>query len=259
MPHDASLIRKVVPALGGAKGQSQTAIINAVGAALDATLTTYQITTPLRVAHFLAQICHEADALCTTEEYADGTAYEGRVDDLGNTQPGDGPRYKGRGLLQLTGRKNYRTMGATLGLDLEGNPKLAGDPVISLRIACEYWKSRHLAEHADYDDIRTLTQLVNGGQNGIDDRKKYLVKAKAAVGYVPGPLPARPTLQRGVKNEQARALQMRLRLAGHPLKFIDGDFGGGTETALKAFQKAQGMPDTGVADAAVWAALERFV
>lgn len=259
MPYDASLIRKVVPAVAGAKGARQAIIIDAVGAALDAALTAYQINTNLRVAHFLAQICHEADALCTTVEYADGTAYEGRVEDLGNTEPGDGPLYKGRGLMQLTGRKNYRAMGASLGLDLEGNPDLAAEPATSLKIACEYWKTRSLNEHADYDDIRTITQRVNGGQNGIDDRKRYLAKAKAAVGYVASPLPARPALQRGVKNEQARALQMRLRLAGQTIRLIDGDFGEGTERALNAFRKANGMAENGIADAAVWAALERFV
>jgi len=258
MPHDASLIRKVVPAVAGAKGQRQAAIIDAVGGALDASLAAYQINTPLRVAHFLAQISHEADALSTTVEYADGSAYEGRAD-LGNTQSGDGPRYRGRGLMQLTGRVNYRSMGATLGLPLEADPDRAADPVTSLRIACEYWKSRSLNEHADYDDIRTITQRVNGGQNGIDDRKKYLGKAKAALGYAGGALPPRPTLQRGVKNEQARALQVRLRLAGQTIGIIDGDFGPGTERALNAFRRANGMAENGVADAAVWAALERFV
>lgn len=257
MPLDASLLRQVVPAVAGAKGQRQKAIIDAVGAVLEDTLTGYAINTPLRIAHFLAQISHEADALSTTVEYADGSRYEGRAD-LGNTQPGDGPRYKGRGLLQLTGRANYRAFGNALDLKLEDNPELAADPVESLRIACEYWKNRSLNEHADYDDVRTVTQRVNGGQNGIDDRKRYLVKAKAAVGYVAGPLPARPTLRNGDKNEQARALQVHLRLAGQPINLIDGDFGGGTERALRAFQKARGLPDTGVADGAVWAELATF-
>jgi putative chitinase len=209
------------------------------------------------LAHFVAQTGHESDGFVTTTEYSDGTQYEGRTD-LGNTEPGDGPRYKGRGLLQLTGRVNYRSIGKFLDIDLEDNPLQAAEPVVSLRIACEYWKAKHLNCHADRDDIRTVTQLVNGGQNGFADRKAYLVKAKAALGHVPGPMPARITVKRGDKSDEVTALQVRLRLAGEPMS-ADGDFGGGTEAAVQRFQQSNGLPATGVADAATWAALEAFV
>ncbi|MGE0224149.1 MAG: peptidoglycan-binding protein [Acetobacteraceae bacterium] len=257
MPYDAELLRAVAPRFSGENGARQKTIIDAVGAALDATLRTYAIKTDLRVAHFAAQICHEAAGLRTTEEFASGAAYEGRQD-LGNTQPGDGPRYKGRGLIQLTGRANYRRYGAILELDLENDPEGAGEPVTSLRIACEYWKSKHLNFHADRDDVRTITQLINGGQNGFDDRKSFLAKAKSVLNVVPGALPPRPVLRRGDKNDDVTALQTRLRLAGEPVG-TDGDFGGRTEAALQRFQQNKGLAATGVADAATWAALEAFV
>ena len=257
MPYDAQLLRAVAPHNSGSRGVSQNAIINAVGPVLSATLADYGLTTDLRVAHFVAQTCHESDGFVTTTEYADGTQYEGRTD-LGNAQRGDGPRYKGRGLLQLTGRVNYRNIGRLLGLDLEANPLEAAEPVVSLRIACEFWKAKHLNYHADHDDIRTVTQLVNGGQNGFDGRKSCLAKAKAALGCVAGPLPARITLKRGDSGDEVTALQVRLRLSGEAVG-ADGAFGGGTEAVLKHFQQSRCPPATGVADAATWAALEAFV
>jgi putative chitinase len=257
MPYDVQLLRAVAPHNSGSRGVSQNAIIDAVGPVLSATLAGYGLTTDLRVAHFVAQTCHESDGFVTTTEYADGTQYEGRID-LGDTEPGDGPRYKGRGLLQLTGRVNYRRFGALLSLNLEDNPLQAAEPVISLRIACEFWKAKHLNYHADRDDIRTVTQLVNGGQNGFADRKAYLAKAQAALGYVPGPMPARIPVKRGDTSDEVTALQVRLRLAGEPVG-ADGDFGGGTEAALKQFQQSKRLPATGVADLATWAALEAFV
>lgn len=257
MSYDAQLLRAVAPHNSGSRGVSQKAIIDAVGPALSATLAGYGIATDLRMAHFVAQTCHESDGFVTTTEYADGTQYEGRID-LGNTQPGDGPRYKGRGLLQLTGRVNYRKYGLLLGLHLEDNPDQAADPETSLRIACEYWKAKHLNYHADHDDIRTITQLVNGGQNGFADRKTNLAKAKTGLGYAPGSTPVRIAVKRGDKSDEVAALQVRLRLAGEPVG-ADGDFGGGTEAALKRFQQSKRLPATGVADPATWAALEAFV
>lgn len=128
---------------------------------------------PKRLAHFLAQLCHESGCLRYMEEIASGSAYEGRAD-LGNTEPGDGKRYKGRGPIQLTGRANYRAFGRRIGIDLERHPQLAAIPSIGLHLALEYWKDRGLNALADADDIRAITRKINGGYNGLDDRQAHL-------------------------------------------------------------------------------------
>ncbi len=134
--------------------------------------------TPLRLAHFIAQVAHESGGFRYMEEIASGQAYEGRAD-LGNTVAGDGKRYKGRGPLQLTGRANYRKFGRTIGVDLESHPEIAAYPSVGLWIACQYWTDRGLNKLADADDVEAVTRKVNGGVNGLADRKAYLAKAKA--------------------------------------------------------------------------------
>lgn len=90
-----------------------------------------------------------------------GSLYEGRSN-LGNNQKGDGPKYIGRGLLQLTGRANYTDYSKKLGIDLVNNPELATIPENSIRIACQYFKDRNLLEAADKWDLKTITKKVNG-------------------------------------------------------------------------------------------------
>jgi len=128
-----------------------------------------------RLAHFMAQLCHESGSFRYMEELASGAAYEGRAD-LGNTEPGDGKRFKGRGPIQLTGRANYRAFGRRIGIDLERHPEIAAIPSIGLLTALEYWKDRDLNTLADADDIRGITRKINGGLNGFDDRKAHLAK-----------------------------------------------------------------------------------
>lgn len=129
------------------------------------------ITTMLRCAAFLAQLGHESCSLRYMEELASGSAYEGRKD-LGNTQPGDGVRFKGRGPIQLTGRNNYRLAGKALGLDLEGHPEQAALPSVGFRTTCWFWKTHKLNELADLAKFDEITHVINGGQNGADDRRK---------------------------------------------------------------------------------------
>jgi putative chitinase len=144
------------------------------------TLQRYQINTPLRQAHFLAQIGHESGELRFRKELADGTAYENRRD-LGNTQPGDGPRFKGRGLIQLTGRKNYAeyTRSNIFGINVEMNPELvATDDRLCVDVAGWYWDRRRINGLADRDDADAVTRAINGGLNGLADRQRLLSRAK---------------------------------------------------------------------------------
>jgi putative chitinase len=140
------------------------------------------IDTPLRQTHFLAQIGHESGGLRWTEEFASGAAYEGRAD-LGNSQPGDGPRFKGRGLIQLTGRANYTAFGRFVGLDLTADAdaahQVADDPVLAVRAATWFWREHGLNALADRDDVEAVTRRINGGLNGLDDRMAYLARARA--------------------------------------------------------------------------------
>lgn len=133
--------------------------------------------TPLRLQHFVAQLAHESDNFKAMEEYASGTAYEGRGD-LGNTQPGDGKRYKGRGPIQLTGRANYRTFGRALGLDFERHPEIVATPSVGMLVACKFWFDKGLNALADVDDLERITRKINGGLNGLDDRQQKLAKVK---------------------------------------------------------------------------------
>jgi len=144
-------------------------------------LQEYEIDTALREAHFWAQAAHETGNFKYMFEIWGPTPaqsrYEGRKD-LGNTEEGDGYKYRGRGIFQLTGRANYEKYGKALGIDLVNNPDLAANPETALRIACEYWRSRKINALADKDDIVGVTKKINGGTNGIADRRVCLATAK---------------------------------------------------------------------------------
>lgn len=151
--------------------------------ALNATFDKYAINTNLRICHFLAQILHESGAFHYAVEIWGNTvaqqAYDTRVD-LGNTpeHDGDGYKYRGRGWIQVTGKSNYKFVSKELGQDFVENPDLLGiEPWAGLS-AGWYWNKRKLNEWADKDDILTITKKVNGGYNGIDHRKMWLMKAK---------------------------------------------------------------------------------
>ncbi len=143
------------------------------------------ITMPLRIVHFIAQACHESRGWVDLQERGGQDyftrLYEGRAD-LGNTEPGDGARYHGRGIFQLTGRANYVTFGRLLGLNLVDHPDTAAQPDVCVRIAVQYWVSRHLNEKADQDDFAGITKAINGGINGLADRLAILERLKAVWG-----------------------------------------------------------------------------
>lgn len=199
----------------------------------------YGVTSNLRISHFMAQAGHETDSFKTLEEYASGAGYEGRTD-LGNIYPGDGVRYKGRGIFQLTGRSNYITFGNAIGVDLVNNPEMAEDPKISVQTALEYWKNRDLNSWADKDDIETITRRINGGLNGFLHRKELYARMRVLI--------VEPdALAWGDKGDEVMELQIKLKSLGYLLG-TDGDFGPGTEAVVKRFQAAKFLPMTGIVD-----------
>jgi putative chitinase len=262
IPVDAEVMLEIAPRFSGKKAVAQTVITREVGQLLAGTLESFDISTRLRVAHFLAQTCHETAGFRTTEEFATGQAYEGRID-LGNTKPGDGRRFKGRGLLQLTGRANYRQFGATLGIDLENDPELAAEPGTSLRIACVYWRLHKINALCDSDDLLGVTKAINGGLNGLDDRRHLTTKAKAAVARLEAlqvggttPVdPARPVLRRGSRGEAVAVLQRMLRQLSFPIA-VDGDFGPATELAVVQFQREHDLTADGIVIPKTWESLD---
>jgi putative chitinase len=260
LPVDAQVMLDIAPRFSGELAERQAAIVAAVGEVLPKTLDAYDISSRLRIAHFLAQTCHESAGFRTTEEFASGEAYEGRQD-LGNVQPGDGPRFKGRGLIQLTGRANYRRYGEALALPLEDQPQLAADPATSLRIACEYWKRREINQACDDDDLIRVTRLINGGLNGIEQRRALTTKAKTALARLEGLQLSRAgsqathgVLRRGSTGEEVTRLQQLLRGRGFQIG-IEGEFGAATELAVTRFQSDCGLGADGIVGPRTWSAL----
>lgn len=259
IPVDGDFILTVAPRFSGAKAESQARIVGDISGVFAPTLDSYNINTKMRIAHFMGQVTHECAGFRTTEEFASGAAYEGR-EDLGNIHAGDGKRYKGRGLIQLTGRANYRKIGEALDLPLEDNPEIAAEPVTSLKIACEYWKTRNINAAADGDDLIKATKLVNGGLNGLDDRRKYLQKAKTALANIEGIRVAlneggnSTVLRRGSFGDAVRELQELLIAKGFDIS-IDSDFGPATELAVMMFQKNNSLVVDGIIGRNTWALL----
>lgn len=148
---------------------------------LTAAMQEFGIITAKRQAAFLAQLAHESGSLFYVREIASGSDYEGRKD-LGNTQSGDGVRFPGRGLLQITGRINYLNCGNALGLDLIAHPELLEQPSPACRSAGWFWQTRDLSGLSDAEKFGTICRLVNGGYNGLDDRIKHWLIARRALG-----------------------------------------------------------------------------
>jgi putative chitinase len=166
---------------------------------MNAICPNYGIDTAQEYAHFLAQACHETDHFRTLREYASGLAYEGRKD-LGNFRAGDGPRFKGRGIFQTTGRANYLHLGVRRGRQdlFVKNPELLESPEYAVWSACEFWQSRNLSDIANFDDgarikkkfrgqvieispIEYISMAINGGRNGLAQRKAFYLRAKAVL------------------------------------------------------------------------------
>jgi len=140
----------------------------------------YRINNDNRIAAFIAQIGHESGQLKYNQEIASGKAYEGRKD-LGNIQAGDGVRFKGRGLIQITGRSNYEKAEKALDIDCVKYPELLEQPEWAVKSACWWWQSHGLNEIADNGDFRMITKIINGGYNGWDDRYKLWLNAQSII------------------------------------------------------------------------------
>lgn len=172
----AAILRQLCPQLSEERAKEIAKYLNPAMAEAG-------IKTLLAKAAFLAQLAEESAGFTAMREYASGAEYEGRAS-LGNTQPGDGVRFKGRGFIQITGRSNYTAAGSALGLDLVNNPELAETTENAARIAAWYWKTRNITPPADQGDFVRVTKLINGGTNGLAQRQEYYAKAQ---GILRGP------------------------------------------------------------------------
>lgn len=141
----------------------------------------HDINNAFRVASYLAQIGHESGCLRYVEEIASGARYEGRKD-LGNVRPGDGKRFKGRGLIQITGRANYAKCAEALSIDCLRQPQMLCRPEWAVKSSMWFWDVYDLNAYADRDDLKGQTRVINGGYNGYEDRKRLYVDALDMLG-----------------------------------------------------------------------------
>jgi predicted chitinase len=156
---------------------------------LNDAMAAHGIEAPLRASAFLAQLAHESGELQFMEEIWGPTAAQRRYEPpsdlarkLGNTQPGDGRRFKGRGPIQITGRANYQTFGGLMALDLVGNPEQAATPEVGFAIAGTFWERKGLNALADAGNFTEITRRINGGQNGAAERERFYALAKQVLG-----------------------------------------------------------------------------
>jgi len=244
----------------------------------------YEIDTPKRIAAFIAQCGHESGGWRTFSENLNYSAkaldavfgkyfvragrdandyarqpekianivYAGRMDN-GDTDSGDGWRYRGRGPIQLTGKANYAKFSEDMDVDAVDNPdQVSEDKEVALMSAIWYWNSNNLNRYADSGDIKTLTKRINGGYIGLEDRIHHWEEAMKALGEEPEAahgddeddsfdLDDIGVLRKGAKGEGVKMMQEALGIGA------DGDFGPGTERALKEWQSANGLVADGIA------------
>ena len=242
----------------------------------------YEINTPNRIAGFMAQCAHESLDFTRLEEnlnysekalnavfgryfgegkrnakdyarnpekianYVYQDEFRSKRGAMGNVNDGDGWRFRGRGIKQLTGRNNYTAFGKTIGMSAEETAEYVATPKGALESACWFWKTNKLDKWADKGDNVGLTKKINGGTIGLDDRNR---RWEEALGILGGEVPvSKPvaksagsrTLRKGMKGDDVAKMQKALGITA------DGDFGFGTQTAVKKWQKSNGLVADGI-------------
>jgi putative chitinase len=247
-------------------------------------LPKYGITTKRRVAHFVSQCGHESGDFRTLEEnlnysekalngvfgryfgpgkrdakeyarnpekianYVYMDEFRSKAGQMGNVKEGDGWRFRGRGLKQLTGRNNYTNFGKSVGMSAEEAAEYVATPKGAVESACWFWDTNKLNTIADTDDVVKMTKRINGGDIGLDDRKKRYARAMEVLGGkvdlsaapVSEASGTPPVLRKGSKGEWVKKMQKVLGATP------DGDFGPGTERAVKAWQEKNGLKADGI-------------
>jgi putative chitinase len=165
---------------------------------------------------------------------------------LGNTNPGDGWLFRGRGIKQLTGRNNYAAFGKSVGMSAEEAAGYVATEKGAMESACWFWKTNKLQKWADKGDNKGLTKAINGGTIGLEDRNSRWNNCLAVLG---GKMPTKKaskassgtrTLRKGMKGDDVAKMQKALGITA------DGDFGFGTQTSVKKWQKLNGLVADGI-------------
>jgi len=258
-------------------------------------LPKYGITSERRVAHFLSQCAHESGGFKKLEENLNYSAKalravfgryfgeppkrdadeyhrqpemianyvymdEFRKYKMGNVEEGDGWRFRGRGLKQLTGRHNYTKFGESIGMSAEEASEYVATSAGAIESACWFWDTNNLNSIADTDDVVKMTKKINGGNIGLEDRQKRYKHAMEVLGMDADDLGTDDdsvediiddigVLRKGSRGEGVKIMQEALGIGA------DGVFGPGTERALKEWQAANGLTADGIAGPATFAKL----
>lgn len=253
----------------------------------------HDLTTPLRLSHFLAQALHETGGFTVLRENMNysaqrlidifgvnrhsaaltdkeaftlarrpeaiaervyGLGNPRKARELGNDHPGDGFRYRGNGVLQTTGRGNHRILGQVCGIDFENNPEWVLSPEHALKPALQEWTHNKLNEYADKNDIRTITRRINGGFIGLPDREAWFNKVWT---LLKKENQSEKAWQAADADNQVKWLQEALNdLGAKPRLITDGRYGPATKRAVKAFQASAGLVQDGIAGPVTEAAIK---
>ena len=250
----AKVLRAVAP-------RAKSSVVDEIAPYIEQLFDHYGIKDREEQAHFIAQSAHESAGFTTLCEFGPDSyfkRYDGRKD-LGNVQKGDGLRFKGRGIFQLTGRANYLRLGRKIGVDLIKEPQKAQDGYYAVLIACIYWTDRHIGPLARAGDVRAVTKKINGGLNGFRERQIYTARGRKALGVLAVEdrravatvgFMSTPLVEQEIPDAaEVKAVQVRLQALGyHMVGKADGAIGTGMVAAISAFQHDNGMETTGHLD-----------